>query len=81
MWKFAISLLAVLTLTQTALPAAADRPTCGGEKTSSFVPHAHTSRHVYGAPIGPAIVGHAKASHHRHAPKKPSSRAVHHAAK
>lgn len=81
MWKFATSLVAALTLALPALPAAADSPTNGGGKSSSFVPHAHTSHHVYGTPIGPAIVGHAKTSHHRHTPKKRSSNAVHRGAK
>ncbi len=42
-------------------------------KPSSFVPHSQTNTHVYGAPIGPAVVGHSKASHHKQAPKKRSS--------
>ncbi|MGC1523777.1 MAG: hypothetical protein WA803_19705 [Steroidobacteraceae bacterium] len=81
MTTFASSLLAALLLAQPLLSAAADSPPNGGGKSSSFVPHAHTSHHVYGAPIGPAIVGHAKASHRRHTPKKRSSSAVHRQAK
>jgi hypothetical protein len=43
-------------------------------KPSSFIPHARTSNHVYGAPIHPAIVGHSKVSHHKHTlRKRPSS--------
>jgi hypothetical protein len=72
--KFVITLLAAaITLLQPALSVASVKPTDSGAKPSSFVPHPHTSRHVYGAPIQPAIVGHGKTSHHKHAPKKRSS--------
>jgi hypothetical protein len=43
-------------------------------KPSSFVPHAHSNSHVYGAPIQPALVGHSRTSHHKHTPKKPASK-------
>ncbi len=77
MTKFAITLLAGFTLAQPALPAAADHAAGGGTKTSSFVPHPHTGKHVYGAPVQPAVVGHrAKTSHHKHTPKKRPSRAA-----
>jgi hypothetical protein len=69
MTKFAIGMLAVIALVQPALSVGV-QPTNSGAKPSSFVPHPHTNQHVYGSPIGPAIVGHAKTSHHRHAPKK-----------
>jgi hypothetical protein len=70
MTKFAITVLAAVTLFQPALSIAGDKPTNSGAKPNSFVPHAHTSQHVYGAPIEPAILGHAKSSHHKHTPKK-----------
>lgn len=73
MKKFAIIALAAVTLTQSALLAAADKPTDSRAKPSSFVPHPHTNNHVYGAPIHPAILGHSKASHHKVTPKKQSS--------
>jgi hypothetical protein len=70
MMKFAITVLAAITLVQPALSVAGDNP-------NSFVPHPHTNHHVYGAPIPPPIVGHhAKTSHHKHAPKKRSSSAA-----
>jgi hypothetical protein len=69
MTKFAITVLAAVTLLQPALSVAGDKP-------NSYVPHPHTNHHVYGAPIQPAIVGYAKTSHHKHAPKKRSSRAA-----
>jgi hypothetical protein len=72
MTRFAIAVLAAVALGQPALSVAGDNPT--NAKPSSFVPHPHTHRHVYGAPIQPAIVGHAKTSHHKHTPKKRSSR-------
>jgi hypothetical protein len=70
MTKFAIAVLAAVMLVQPALSVAGDNPTNSGASPNSFVPHPHTNHHVYGAPIQPAIVGHAKTSHHKHAPKK-----------
>jgi len=58
------------------LSVAGAKPTDSGAKPNSYVPHPHTNHHVYGAPIQPAIVGHAKTSHHKHAPKKRSSSAA-----
>jgi hypothetical protein len=75
MTKFAIAVLAV-TLVQPALSVASDKPNDSRAKPSSFVPHPHTNHHVYGTPIQPAILGHAKTSHQKHAPKKHSSRAA-----
>jgi hypothetical protein len=69
MWKFAMTLL-VAALLQSVLSVAADRPTDPHAKPSSFVPRPRSSRHVYGTPIQPAIVSHAKTSHRKHAPKK-----------
>jgi hypothetical protein len=73
MTKFVIAVLAAVTLVQPALSVAGVKPADSGAKPSSFVPHPHTNHHVYGAPIQPAIVGHGKTSHHKHAPKKRSS--------
>jgi hypothetical protein len=70
MTKFVITMLAAVTLVQPTLSVAAVKPTDSGAKPNSFVPHPHTNHHVYGAPIEPAIVGHGKTSHHKHAPKK-----------
>jgi hypothetical protein len=70
MTTFATAVLAVVTLAQPVLSLAGDYPTSAGAKSASFVPHAHTNHHVYGAPISPPIVGHAKSSHHKHAPKQ-----------
>jgi hypothetical protein len=76
MKKFALTVLAGVTLVQPALAVA---PTDAHAKPNSFVPHPHTNHHVYGAPIEPAIVHHGKSSHHKHAPKKRSSSAANHA--
>jgi hypothetical protein len=77
MTKFAITVLAALTLVQPALSIAGDKPTDSRAKPNSYVPHPHTNHRVYGSPIQPAIVGHAKTSHHNHPPKKrPSSTAL-----
>jgi len=72
MAKFAIAVLAAVTLAQSAPSVAGNNPTDSRAKPSSFVPHAHTTHHVYGAPMQPAIVGHAKTSHHKRVPKKQS---------
>ena len=73
MTKFVIAVLSAVTLVQPALSVAGVNPTDCGAKPNSYVPHPHTHHHVYGAPIQPAIMGHAKTSHHKHAPKKQSS--------
>ena len=66
MTRFAMTVAAAILLAQPAL-SADDKSTA----PSSFVPHPHTSHHVYGSPIQPAIVGHhSKTSHHKHAPPK-----------
>lgn len=69
---FAVVVLAAITLAGPALSVAGDQTTTA-PKPSSFVPHPHSSRHVYGSPIGAPIVGHAKTSHLKHAKKSPSS--------
>jgi hypothetical protein len=76
MTRLAIIALAAVTLLPPALSVAGDNSTDSGAKPSSFVPHPHTKTHVYGEPIQPAIVGHSKASHHKHTAKKRSSRAA-----
>jgi hypothetical protein len=70
MMKFATTVLAVFTLAPPAFSVAGEPLTNSHPKPSSFVAHPHTSHHVYGAPIAPAIVGHAKTSHHKRAPRK-----------
>jgi hypothetical protein len=76
MTKLVITALAAVMLAQPALSAAGDKPADSGGKPNSYVPHHHTNHHVYGAPIGPAIVGHRKTPHQKHAPKKRSSSAA-----
>jgi hypothetical protein len=76
MTKFVTTLLVAVTLVQPVLSVAGDSPSDSRPKPNSFVPHPHTSHHVYGEPIQPAIVGHAKTSHHKHTPKKRSSSAA-----
>jgi hypothetical protein len=80
MAKFIITVLAAVALLQPALSVAGDKPTDSRAKPNSYVPHHHASHHVYGAPIGPPIVGHGKTPHHKHAPKKRSSSAANHGA-
>jgi hypothetical protein len=74
MRKFAIAVLAAVTLGAPAMSGAGDEPSASGKKSISFVPH-HSNQHVYGSPIEPPIVGRSKISHHKHASKKrPASR-------
>jgi len=65
---FVIAVAAVLM--QAALSVADAQSTDSRAKSSSFVPHPHSSNHVYGAPMQPAIVGHSKVSNHKHTLKK-----------
>jgi hypothetical protein len=76
MTKYIVSALVAVTLMQSAVSVAGDMSTGSRAKPSSFVPHAHTNSHVYGAPIHPAIVGHSRVSHHKQTPKKRSSSAA-----
>lgn len=76
MKQFALIALAAL-LMQSTVSVAGDKSTDSSPKPSSFVPHPHTNSHVYGAPIQPAIVGHAKISHHKPTPKKQLSSTSH----
>jgi hypothetical protein len=73
--KFAIAPLVAVALAQPAPSIAGGMPTDSGAKPNSYVPQPHTNQHVYGSPIGPAIMGRAKNSH-QHAPKKRSSGAA-----
>jgi hypothetical protein len=69
MRTIAIMMLAAMTLAGPALSVAGSTATAPGSKPSSYVPHTGTRSHIYGTPIQPPILGHAKASHHKHAPK------------
>jgi hypothetical protein len=71
--KLAIIVLAAVALMQSALSVAGDKSSDSRATPSSFVPHPHTTTHIYGAPIQSAIVGHSKVSHHKQTPKKQSS--------
>jgi hypothetical protein len=79
MTKFLIIVLAAVTLAQPALSVADGQSTDSRAKPSSFVPHAHTTSHVYGSPMQPAVMGHARTSHHKQTLKKRSSGTVHRA--
>jgi hypothetical protein len=74
--RFATTVLAAAILMQPTLSVAGYTQTDSHAKPNSFVPHPHTSNHVYGSPIQPAIVGHSKISHHKQTPKKRSPSAV-----
>ena len=77
MTKFAIAVLAAVTLVQPALSVAGDKSDSRA-KPSSFVPHPHTNTHVYGSPIQSAVVGHSTTPRHKQTPKKRGSSAAHH---
>jgi hypothetical protein len=72
MTRFAIAVLAAIALAQPVL-SATGATSDSGAKPSSFVPHSHSNNHVYGSPIQPAIVGHARTSHQKHLQKKRAS--------
>ena len=74
MKKFGVIVLATVTLVQATLSVAGDKSGDSRAKPNSFVPHPHTNSHVYGSPMQPAIVGHARTSHHKQTPKKRSSK-------
>lgn len=76
MSKIAIAVLAAVALVHPALSVADGRPTGSCAKPNSFVPRPHSTHHVYGAPIQPAIARHPKASHHKQAPKKKRSSSI-----
>jgi hypothetical protein len=69
MRTIAITLLAAMTLAGPALSVAGATSTGAGSKPSSYVPQTGAHSHVYGTPIQPPILGHAKASRHKHAQK------------
>jgi hypothetical protein len=70
MTTIAITVLAAIALAGPSLSVADGKPTNTGSKPSSYTPQPHTSHHIYGAPIQAPIVGHVKASRHKHARSK-----------
>jgi hypothetical protein len=75
MTKIAITVLVAITFAGSTVSVASGEPTGSGSKPSSYAPQPHSNDHIYGAPIEPAIVGHAKASHHNHVQNKRSPNA------
>jgi hypothetical protein len=73
MTKFVITMFAAALVQPALLVAGVTADSGAKPKPSSFVPHPHTSHHVYGAPVQPVIGGHGKTSHHKQSPKKRSS--------
>jgi hypothetical protein len=76
MRKIAIMVLAAMTFAGLAPSVAGATATAPGSGPSSYVPHTGTHSHVYGTPIQPPTLGHAKASHYKHAQKKTSTGAA-----
>jgi len=74
MSKFVITLIASVILLQPLWSGASGNPSDSHAKPMSFSPHASANGHVYGAPIGPAIMGHAKTAHDKHPAKKKSAK-------
>jgi len=81
MTTIAITMLAAIALAGPSLSVADGKPPDSGSKPSSYTPQPHTNRHIYGAPIQPAIVGHANTSRHKHAKRKATSATSHGAMK
>ncbi len=75
MTKFAITVLAAITLAGSTVSVASGEPIHSGSKPSSYAPQPHSNDHIYGTPIEPPLVGHARASHHNHVQKKRSTSA------
>ena len=75
MTKIPIAVLAAIMLAAPTLSVAGGKPTDSGSKPSSYAPQPRTNHHIYGAPIGRPILGHAKASHRKQAQKNASTRA------
>jgi hypothetical protein len=71
MKTIAITVLVAVSLAGPALSVRDDSPTDCGAKPNSYVPR-HSKHHVYGTPIQAPIVGHARVSHRKYAPKKQS---------
>jgi hypothetical protein len=69
MKRHAYLLIAFASIPLSMPSLAADKPGAFPAKPASFVPHPHSS-HVYGSPIAPAVVGHAKTSHQKPAHRK-----------
>ncbi len=76
MRTIAIMVVAAITLAGPALPVAGATTPAAASKPSSYVPQTGTHSHIYGTPIQPPILGHAKASHHKHAQKQASTSTV-----
>lgn len=70
MRAIASAVLAAITLAGPTLATAGGKTTDSGLKPNSYAPQPHTNRHIYGSPIEPHIVGHARASHHTHTLKE-----------
>lgn len=75
MRTIAIMVVAAITLAGPALPVAG-ATTAAASKPSSYVPQTGTHSHIYGTPIQPPILGHAKASHHKYTRKQTSTSTV-----
>jgi hypothetical protein len=76
MTTIAITVLAAIALAGPSLSVADGKPANTGSKPSSYTPQPRTNNHIYGAPIQSPIVGHAKASRHKHARRKASTSAT-----
>jgi len=66
---FPMSGLVAILIAGPSLSVAASKPANPVSKPNSYVPQPSTANHIYGAPIARPIIGHAKASHHKHTRK------------
>ncbi len=76
MRTIATLVVAAITLAEPALPVAGATAAAADSKPSSYVPQTGAHSHIYGTPIQPPILGHAKSSHHKHAQKQASTSAA-----
>jgi hypothetical protein len=76
MKMLAITVLAAFSLAAQTLALADDSGHRSPPNMTSYAPHGKSSRHSFGAPIQPPIVGHAKSSHHKLVHHKTAARSA-----
>lgn len=75
MIKFAATAFSAATVFFFASAVTSDATAWGAAQSTSFVPRTGTHRHVYGAPIQPAVRAHTKRTPPQRYSKKPAGRA------
>lgn len=70
------AMLALMAVAFSALAVAEVKATRPHPPPSSYAPQSHSDRHVYGSPLEPPIVGHARPSHRARGAKKQTSSTI-----